>query len=94
MNKTAETIHQKSDDPWSAGKWSDTAIARLLDNATCPACGIGSLQNAHCSHCGADLNGGIGLELWNVSQEAATALRKRQAVLARVPRVLDEQPDP
>ncbi|MBX3094029.1 MAG: hypothetical protein KF680_05740 [Cryobacterium sp.] len=78
----------------SAQQWSDSAIAHLLDNATCPVCGIGSLQKAHCPHCGADLSGSIGLELWNVSTEAATALKKRETVLARVPRTVSQQAAP
>lgn len=71
-------------------QWSDIAVARLLDDASCPACGVNALQNGHCRNCSVDLNGSIGFELWNASREAATALRARQAVLERVPRSLAE----
>lgn len=76
--------------PAPMSQWSDIAVARLLDDASCPSCGVDALQNRRCRNCGADLSGRIGLELWSASRDAATALRARQAVLERVPRLLAE----
>ncbi|MFT4219469.1 MAG: hypothetical protein QM611_02970, partial [Microbacterium sp.] len=72
--------------PAVAPSWSSVAVERLLDAASCPACGARSVHEQRCRACGADFHE-VGAELWDASQTAAAALRARQAVLDRVPRV-------
>ena len=64
--------------------WSDAAIRRLLDQASCPVCEVDALRDRHCSNCGAELTEDLASELWEASQAAAAALRARADVLERV----------
>ncbi|MGO2746593.1 SCO7613 C-terminal domain-containing membrane protein [Microbacterium sp.] len=76
MSATTETI-----------SWSESIARQLLDSATCPVCGFEHLDGGCCGRCGADLRGTHGTEVWNASIAAAAALRSRDALLSRVPRV-------
>ncbi|HET8928649.1 MAG TPA: hypothetical protein VFN24_12595 [Microbacterium sp.] len=71
--------------------WADLAVDRLLDSVSCPVCGARALHARRCAACGSDFSGPVGAELWSASQEAATALRHRQDVLARVPQVVADK---
>ncbi len=64
--------------------WGESVAQRLLDVAGCPVCG-GALDGGCCAHCGSDLRGPIGVEVWNSSLAAASAVRAREEVLRRVP---------
>jgi hypothetical protein len=72
----------------AGASWADLAVDRLLDSVSCPVCGARALRDRQCAACGSDFSGPVGAELWNASQEAAAALRRRQDVLTRVPRVV------
>ncbi|GAA1246785.1 hypothetical protein JOF42_003220 [Microbacterium phyllosphaerae] len=64
--------------------WGESVALRLLDGTTCPVC-TGVLVDGCCNRCRSDLRGAIGIEVWNASLAAATAMRARDAVLERVP---------
>lgn len=68
--------------------WGESAARHLLDAAVCPVCGFDGLADGCCNRCGADLRGAYGVQLWEASTSAAAALRAREAVLSRAPRVL------
>lgn len=74
----------------TTSRWSDIAVAHLLDHASCPACGDKSLINGNCGNCGVELSGPLASELWSASLDAAAALRTREAVLERVRRSIPE----
>ena len=67
--------------------WSESVAQRLLDGRVCPVCAF-ALTDGCCPSCGADLRGALGAELWEASTSAAAALRAREALLNRVPRVI------
>ncbi len=67
--------------------WGESVARHLLGNTTCPVCASERLAEGCCPRCGADLRGAYGVELWEASEAAAAALRAREAVLSRVPRV-------
>lgn len=67
--------------------WGENVARHLLDPRTCPVCAADRLVDGCCRSCGADLRGAYGIELWEASSVAASALRAREAVLSRVPRV-------
>ncbi|MEJ1090175.1 SCO7613 C-terminal domain-containing membrane protein [Microbacterium istanbulense] len=67
--------------------WNTQAVDRLLDRALCPVCASARLVLGRCPACAADLSGPSGVELWDASQQAAAALRAREAIRQRVPRV-------
>ncbi|SJN26083.1 putative integral membrane protein [Microbacterium esteraromaticum] len=68
--------------------WMPDAIARLSDARTCPVCEAAELVDWRCPHCGADVTGHAGTELWRASASAAESLRTRAVLLARVPRAV------
>lgn len=68
-------------------RWGESVAQHLLDAVSCPVCASNQLSNGCCAHCGADLRGAIGTEIWNASISAAAALRTREALLSRVPHV-------
>lgn len=75
--------------------WSDTAIAGLESSPGCPVCGEERVADGWCRACGSDFRGGVGSELWEASLRAASALRTRQDLLVRVPRMtVDLSPVP
>lgn len=65
--------------------WGESVARHLLNPTTCPLCGLDELADGCCNHCGADLRGAYGAELWNASTSAAAALRAREALLSRAP---------
>lgn len=67
--------------------WGESVARHLLDATACPVCGLDGLADGCCNRCGADLRGAYGTELWEASTSAALALRAREAVLSRAPRV-------
>lgn len=67
--------------------WSGQVVDRLLDRNLCPVCASAQLMLGRCPACRADLSGQSGIDLWNASQHAAAALRTREEVRQRVPRV-------
>ncbi|MGM7698626.1 SCO7613 C-terminal domain-containing membrane protein [Microbacterium sp. A84] len=69
--------------------WAEPVAQRLLDSTVCPVCASDNLKDGCCAHCGADLRGPVGIQVWNASISAAAALRARDALLSRVPRVVD-----
>ncbi|WP_407357817.1 hypothetical protein LTA6_002142 [Microbacterium sp. LTA6] len=71
----------------AATGWGESVARRLLDDHACPVCVQGPLSGGYCTHCGADLTGQIGTELWNASVAAAEQIRARDALLHRVPRL-------
>lgn len=71
------------------GNWNDLTVERLLDQTLCPVCGSAALVMGRCPVCRADLSGPHGAELWSASQSAAAALRTREEVRRRVPRIAD-----
>ncbi|CAN7313548.1 hypothetical protein LJR045_001651 [Microbacterium sp. LjRoot45] len=66
--------------------WSEIAVTRLRDAATCPVCGLGRLSAGRCPACGAELSTALGTDLWNASLAAADALARREDLRRRVPR--------
>ncbi|GAB3595232.1 SCO7613 C-terminal domain-containing membrane protein [Microbacterium tumbae] len=67
--------------------WGEDIARRLLDETLCPVCASARLVDGCCSFCGADLRGEPGDRVWSASEEAARALRARDAMLRGVPRV-------
>ena len=66
--------------------WSDAAISRLRDRASCPVCDTPSLTSSLCRRCGADLTTPAARDLWEASVIAADALTRREELRRRIPR--------
>lgn len=67
--------------------WGEYIAQRLLNPKACPVCGSRELEAGCCPSCGADLRGTIGNEVWEASTTAAAAIRARDELLLRVPRL-------
>jgi hypothetical protein len=65
--------------------WSDSAILKLSDWATCPRCDSNELVDGLCHNCGADLRGAEAVKLADASRAAVTALTNREAALTAIP---------
>lgn len=66
--------------------WAADAISRLDDDTRCPVCGTG-VTGSSCTVCGADFRGPEALGVWRASRDAAEALRRRELLVAGLPRV-------
>jgi len=71
----------------AAPPWHVAALTRLRDPHTCPVCGRGPLGAPLCRFCGADLSSPAAHALWELSQQAASAMEAREAVRREVPRM-------
>ncbi|MFD4420778.1 SCO7613 C-terminal domain-containing membrane protein [Agromyces sp. NPDC058484] len=69
----------------AAREWSDAAVAYLLDATACPVCARDRLRDGRCPTCGAAVGGELGPALAAASEQAAAAIRGRQAVIDRIP---------
>lgn len=68
-------------------RWAESVAQYMLDTNVCPVCTSASLVNGCCSHCGADLRGPHGAKVWEASVSAADAIRGRNQLIARIPRI-------
>ncbi|WP_136707861.1 hypothetical protein [Agromyces sp. H66] len=76
--------------PVSRG-WSEAAVAYLLDATACPVCGRDRIRDGRCPTCGAHIDADLGSALLAASERAASAIRRRQEMIDRVPTAaLDE----
>ncbi|MGL3151666.1 SCO7613 C-terminal domain-containing membrane protein [Microbacterium sp. A82] len=67
--------------------WGEAVARHLLDGAVCPVCASRRLESGCCAHCGADLRGSAASEVWAASVSAAAAIRGRNQLIERIPRV-------
>ncbi|MGM7680221.1 SCO7613 C-terminal domain-containing membrane protein [Microbacterium sp. A94] len=67
--------------------WGEAVARHLLDGAVCPVCASRRLESGCCAHCGADLRGSAASEVWAASVSAAAAIRGRNQLIERIPRM-------
>ena len=68
------------------GMTGDPALidrSALTDATRCPSCGA-RLSSARCGHCGVDLSGPVGIDLWQLSQQVAALLGRRDGLLRQL----------
>jgi len=80
-------------------RWTQSAVARLLNFSVCPRCGESRIQEGVCQVCKADLRGDTAIELAEASRSAVALLEQRQSIIDRLPTAdpiqrAAAQPDP